>query len=552
MIASAPALSVVIATYNRAASAERLLRELAEQSLPPHAYEVIVVDDGSAEPVAPRLAGLAVPYALRVVRQENAGPAAARDTGIQAAAAEVIVLVDDDMIVGPEFLAGHLDAHPPGSRRVVLGRLRTEPGVRMPLFERYHQEMLDRLAERARADASAVRGVDLYTGNVSLRRDDYLLVGGFDQSLRLSEDAELGLRLEAAGVSFGMSEEASSVHASDHVSVVNWMRRSLAYGAADARIAEKHAEMPAIDPWRFLFMVHRVSRPILLACAALPRLMGAAAWLVVLVAVAAAAVGAERAAVAGMTLAYGMQYFRGVRAHAGSRRRAMAGLRAHVARAPEAGLGRVALAVRAAADLRADHAAVLRTDAKYKARVQERPSLAGDAVQRIGLQMMLAYRVMRYLRLARFRLLAKLASRLIRHLYSADIHWDAELAPGVMIVHGLGLVVSHAARVAPGCILFHHVTLGESIDPDTREIGSPTLEANVHVGPGATLLGPVTIGQGTKITAGALLMQSVPPQSLVETPAPTIRRRGGGARPPVRGVVPAAPRRAHAGGHADE
>jgi serine O-acetyltransferase len=111
------------------------------------------------------------------------------------------------------------------------------------------------------------------------------------------------------------------------------------------------------------------------------------------------------------------------------------------------------------------------------------------------------------------------ASRLIRHLYGAEIHWNAEVADGVSIVHGNGLVLSHQARVGPGCILFHNVTLGVGLDPVTRESGAPTLGKDVHVGPGATLLGPIHVGDGTKVMAGAVLTHSVPPNSLVK-PAP--------------------------------
>ena len=135
------------------------------------------------------------------------------------------------------------------------------------------------------------------------------------------------------------------------------------------------------------------------------------------------------------------------------------------------------------------------------------------------------YRVMRLFRALRLGIFAKLTSRLIRHLYAADIHWDAQLAPGVLIVHGVGLVLSHAAKVGPGCILFQHVTLGESIHPTRREIGGPTLEADVHVGPGAVLLGPIVLGRGSKVTAGALVMQDVPPNSVVETASSTVRSR---------------------------
>jgi len=94
-----------------------------------------------------------------------------------------------------------------------------------------------------------------------------------------------------------------------------------------------------------------------------------------------------------------------------------------------------------------------------------------------------------------------------------------------MLVHGFGLAISHAAKVGPACILFHNVTLGMGIDPKTRESGAPTLEANVHVGPGATLIGPITVGAGSKIMAGVTLTHSVPPGSVVAAPEPEVRRR---------------------------
>jgi serine acetyltransferase/GT2 family glycosyltransferase len=519
------AVSVVIATYNRGAALERLLRQLAEQTLPASELEVIVVDDGSAQPVEPRLRGLDVPYRLRVLTRANGGPAVARHAGIEAATGAVLVIIDDDMQIDSGFLVEHLRLHPPGSRNVVLGRLEWDRSTRLPLFERYHAAMIDRFASGVRDGTVTVRGWHLYTGNVSLRRADYLAVGGFDEGFRLSEDVELGIRLERAGATVIYSSEAATLHSSDHTRLSAWMRRAYNYGVADSRVAEKHDDMPEVSPWRFLFAVSRLSRPILLASALAPVLMGALAWLAMGVSLIFAAVRAERLAIAGTTLVYGMQYYRGVRKHAGSRRRLLRSLLNYLGERPAEGLGFFGLLGKLVADLRADHAAMLHADAKYKGRIEGRPRLVRDSIQRIGLQMMLAYRVMRFFRAAGLGLFARITSRMIRHLYGADIHWDATLAPGVMIVHGVGLVIGHSACVARGCVLFQHVTLGESIHPESREIGTPTLEENVHVGPGATLLGPIVVGRGTKITAGALLMRSVPAQSLVETPAPVVRPR---------------------------
>ena len=530
-VGRAPDVAVVVATYNRGARVARLLRLLAAQTLPPDRFEVVVVDDGSARPAREALAALlapaGVPYRLQLVEQPNGGPGAARHAAITHTTAPLLVIVDDDMRVEPDFLARHLAMHPPGSRRVALGRLRAEPGARLRVYERWQLATIDALVADVAAGRRAACGTNLYTGNVSLRRADYDAAGGFDRSFRLSEDAELGVRLERAGVAVTVAPDAVAWHDSDHARLSGWMRRSHAYGAADARMAAKHPDWPGADPWRFLFLVNPVSRPLLLLAALAPGAVRPVAWAAAALAVALGALRLERLALAATTLAYGLQYFAGVRAHAGGRRAALGGLRRHLNAARADALPPLGRVLKCAADLCEDHAALRRADGKYRAGegAARRARLLPDLVQRVGFQMMAAYRVMRLLRDLRLGVLARVASRLMRHLYGADVHWDAELAPGVVLVHGVGLVVGGGARVGPGCILFQHVTLGESMHPDRRAIGAPVLEADVHVGPGAALLGPITVGRGSKVTANALLMRDVPAGSLVETAAVTVRPR---------------------------
>jgi serine O-acetyltransferase len=136
--------------------------------------------------------------------------------------------------------------------------------------------------------------------------------------------------------------------------------------------------------------------------------------------------------------------------------------------------------------------------------------------------MMVAYRLMRLLAEAGVPLAPQAIGRLIRLVYGADIHYEARFAEGVVIVHGMGLAVSHAARVGSGVILSQNVTLGDGIDPKIRVSGAPTLEDGVHVGPGATIIGPITIGAHSKIMPGAVVRESVAEGSLVETPAPRV------------------------------
>lgn len=187
--------------------------------------------------------------------------------------------------------------------------------------------------------------------------------------------------------------------------------------------------------------------------------------------------------------------------------------------------------------VRADHDMMRRYDQKYDQRDRRPEPLAKDAVQRVGFQMMVAYRLMRFLAESGVPLAPKVVGRMIRILYGADIHFEARFDEGVVIVHGMGIAVSPAARVGSGVILSQNVTLGDGIDPETRRTGAPTVEEGVHIGPGATLVGPITIGARSKIMAGTVVRASVPADSLVESPAPrVIPRRSAGERPTPKEV----------------
>src|SRR5262245_25867711 len=94
---AAPDLSIVVPTYNRRAGIERFLRALEEQTFPATRFEVVVVDDGSTDGTDAALAAMQTPYRLRVLHQENAGPAAARNAGLREAQGRLIVFLDDDV-----------------------------------------------------------------------------------------------------------------------------------------------------------------------------------------------------------------------------------------------------------------------------------------------------------------------------------------------------------------------------------------------------------------------------------------------------------------------
>jgi serine acetyltransferase/GT2 family glycosyltransferase len=517
-----PRISVVIATRNRGGSVVRLVGHLGEQNLPPQAFEIIVVDDGSPEPVAPLLEHVRVAPRLRTCRIPWSGQGAARHRGATMAEGDILVFVDDDMQVGPEFLAAHLAEHDGTPRAVVLGRIQPDPGLaQMPLFERYHARQLARWRKDVRDGRVAARGVHLCTGNVSMRREDYLAVGGFNATLERSEDRELGIRLEKHGCALRFGDAAVSVHSSDHADVEVWLRRAYLYGRFDRRIAALHPDAD-VHPWRFWSLIHPVSRPVVATALVWPRFGRALARAAYGAARVADRASLPRVAVTLTAITYALEYFRGLREECGSFR----ALRREVKRArPQAQHGRVSEWRKFLDAVRADHDSVRYYRRKYHGEDISSGRLAIDLVRKVGFQMLAWYRVMRLLDAWRIPVLPMLVSRLIRHLYGAEIHWKAKIAPGVSVVHGVGLVISHAAEIGPGCIFFQNVTLGESVDPTSGRIGAPRVGARVHMGPGSMLIGPIDVGAGTKLAAGAVLTRSVPPGSLVAAPAAVVTSR---------------------------
>ncbi len=534
--------SVVIATFNRQDLLRRLLEQLDDQTIDASRYEVIAVDDGSTEDTRSKLAGLTTKYALRIERQDNSGAAVARQRGVDLARGKVIVIVDDDMQVKPSFLEKHL-AHHDGDRSVVLGRLRPDAKLAdMPLFERFYARVLANKAEAFAAGKAEVRGHDVYTGNVSFSKKLFLEAGGFDAQFRALEDEELGIRLEKAGAKFSFANDAESIHGSDWTSMKKWMERAYRDGVYQAKVSRKHPDHPESSPWRHLPNLNPVSRPFMALSLAAPAATRVIANAAIRTAAAFDKVGLEPVAIAGATFVYGIQYYRGVRKETGGVmdvareyrefKRGVALLRS--------GEKGDASAWRALNEgIREDHRMSRYYTERYDARAEgdEVPaqvrtgaatstvSLASDAVRKIGFQLMIAYRVMRFFRQAGLGLGAQFMSRSIRHAFASDVHWDAELEPGVVIVHGFGLAISYAARVRGGCILFQNVTLGFGTDPQTKQGGAPLLERNVHVGIGATLYGPIVVGEGTKIMAGCVLSRTVPARSVVEAPVPQVAAR---------------------------
>lgn len=130
-----------------------------------------------------------------------------------------------------------------------------------------------------------------------------------------------------------------------------------------------------------------------------------------------------------------------------------------------------------------------------------------------GLHAVWGHRLAHWLWNHKLLLFARWFSQLMRSLTGIEIHPGAKIGPNLFIDHGMGVVIGETAEVGKCVTLYHGVTLGgTSLFKEKRH---PTLEDHVVVGAGAKILGAITIGANSRIGANAVVVKSVPPNSVV-------------------------------------
>ena len=111
------------------------------------------------------------------------------------------------------------------------------------------------------------------------------------------------------------------------------------------------------------------------------------------------------------------------------------------------------------------------------------------------------------------RPLARIFSQWSRGLTGIEIHPGAVIGRRFFIDHGMGVVIGETAEIGNDVLMYHQVTLGGRSRGRFKR--HPTIGNNVLLGAGAKIIGPITIGDGTRIGANALVVKDVPPSSVV-------------------------------------
>lgn len=205
-----PLVSVVIPTFARPRPLRNCLDALVRQTLPTTDFEVVVVDDGSPTPAEAVVAEFSPRLAVRVVRQHNAGPAAARNRGAREACAPLVAFTDDDCRPRPEWLERMLagEREHPGS--LVGGS--TVNGLPDEVFAATSQLIVDLVYEHFNADPD--KAYFFASNNILCRRDRLLEVGGFDTAFPQAgaEDRDFCDRWRSAGLRLVWRQDALIDH----------------------------------------------------------------------------------------------------------------------------------------------------------------------------------------------------------------------------------------------------------------------------------------------------------------------------------------------------
>lgn len=130
-----------------------------------------------------------------------------------------------------------------------------------------------------------------------------------------------------------------------------------------------------------------------------------------------------------------------------------------------------------------------------------------------GLHAIWGYRLAHKLWTHGAKLLARWVSHIVRGLTGIEIHPGAKIGLNFFIDHGMGIVIGETSEIGANVTLYQGVTLGgTSLEKGKRH---PTIESGVVVGTGAKILGPITVGSGSRIGANAVVVKSVRPDSIV-------------------------------------
>lgn len=229
-----PTFSVVVAAHNRPERIARCVAAVAAQDFPQDRLEMVVVDDGSAEPLEPHIRAAAEGTGLqvRVIRQPNAGPATARNRGAAAARLRYLVFTDDDCVPAPDWLAAFAHCLEGRPDTMLGGRFANAEPENLAAVAAH--TITDLTYDMAQADGRGTGPGEAWmfvTANLLVPARLFHEVGGFDESFPLAagEDFDFCHHYQHAGHPAGYCP-AAVIHHHHPMTLRQFWRQQFGYG----------------------------------------------------------------------------------------------------------------------------------------------------------------------------------------------------------------------------------------------------------------------------------------------------------------------------------
>ncbi|MDI6804234.1 MAG: glycosyltransferase [Bacteroidota bacterium] len=216
--------SIIIPTYNRLYQIKLALRNIFNQVFDD--YEVIVIDDGSTDGTEEYLKTLTMPK-LKWIRQDNKGPAAARNAGVKIAQGKYIAFTDDDCIVPPNWLTSFKNVFETGDVDIIGGAVKNSN--KKNIYSEVSQHITSFFVEYLNQEGKS--SPFLTSNNIAYRADVLKNVGGFDERFKKAggEERALNWKILSAG---GKSVYAADIIV-DHnheMDLAGFIRQQINYG----------------------------------------------------------------------------------------------------------------------------------------------------------------------------------------------------------------------------------------------------------------------------------------------------------------------------------
>lgn len=217
--------------------------------------EVIVVDDGSKPRSEPVVAEKKVssPFTLHYFWQENAGPAAARNYGFREARGEIVICVDDDILLEPDAVKWHVNAHKMRPGSVIFGQCL----IRQPADSGYVIKYLNGLQDGEQPIGELLPQPVIASGQISFEKKQFNGSGPYRDDLRTpaAEEYELSYRLQKQGIPIYLEARAKGEHLVN-ATVSDKAIQEFKYGNAVGECIYKVPELQNFEPYLKIYQTN--------------------------------------------------------------------------------------------------------------------------------------------------------------------------------------------------------------------------------------------------------------------------------------------------------